>query len=75
MARHKDKDWNLPDRLETWEQVGVAVLEDLRDELRHIRRLMECPNVRAGLLAMQELRNLAKSFWVKKRRRRKRKAA
>lgn len=39
MARHKDGNWNLPERAETWERVNrelanTALLMDIRDELR-----------------------------------------
>lgn len=34
MARHKDTTWNLPDKPETWEQVIVALLMDIRSELK-----------------------------------------
>ncbi len=40
MARHKDVDWNLSDTgagVSTWEEVGVAVLMDIRDRLNVLR--------------------------------------
>lgn len=50
MARYKDRAWNLPDSL-TWEQVHVAMLMDVRDELKALNdelkalnRLLRCPN-------------------------------
>jgi len=37
MARHKDADWCLPGpKLDTWQQVEVAVLMDIRDELKRL---------------------------------------
>lgn len=35
MARHASGNWNLPDAL-TWEQVGIAILMDIRDRLDRI---------------------------------------
>jgi hypothetical protein len=49
MARKKNLDWNLPDTLTTWEQVAVAVLMDIRDELQAIRRLAECHRIPRAL--------------------------
>jgi hypothetical protein len=44
VARHKDADWNLPERLATYDQVEVAVLMDIRDELKRLNRTLSCPN-------------------------------
>jgi len=44
MARHKDGDWKLPDRCADWTQVEVAILMDIRDELKQLNRLLRCPN-------------------------------
>lgn len=47
MARHKDRDWNLPDKAQDWGQVRVALLMDIRDELREVRQrlsVLQCPN-------------------------------
>jgi hypothetical protein len=52
MARHKNSDWQLPGpRIGTWEQVGIAVLMDIRDELQSIGlqqtrllNILECRN-------------------------------
>lgn len=52
--RHKDSIWNVSNErgeVEIWEQVQVAVLMDLRDELKEIahqmrklNRVFQCPN-------------------------------
>lgn len=55
MARHKNVDWNLPDKLEDWGQLRAALLMDIRDELQALRRIMECHNVRGGFEAMQRI--------------------
>lgn len=44
--RHKDTEWSLPETVQTCEQAGVAVLMDIRDELRLIRSVLCCPNAR-----------------------------
>jgi hypothetical protein len=45
--RHKDGDWRLATGAEgdklTWEQANLAVLMDLRDELKALNRLLACP--------------------------------
>jgi hypothetical protein len=43
MARHKDANWNLHDP-PTIEGAAVAVLMDIRDELKELNRLLRCPN-------------------------------
>lgn len=43
MARHRDGDWDLPDDI-SWDKVPVAVLMDIRDELKTLNRLLRCPN-------------------------------
>ena len=44
--RHKDVDWTMPDRMSdgTWEQVGIIVLMDIRDELKLLNAMLRCPN-------------------------------
>ena len=49
MARFKDTDWNLPlgsdgRSVETWEQACLAVLMDVRDELKRLNAALYCPN-------------------------------
>lgn len=36
MARHKGADWNLNAPVKAWEECIVAVLMDIRDELKEI---------------------------------------
>lgn len=40
MPRHKDIDWNLPEKPQDWAQVHTAVLMDIRDRLNVLR----CPD-------------------------------
>lgn len=67
MARHKNAEWDLPGpKIGTWEQIQVAVLMDIRDELQTIRYLLECPNVQAGVIAMARLdKHVRKRFPIK----------
>lgn len=45
MRQHANVDWTLPiPRLETWEQAGIAVLMDIRDELQKLNALLGCHN-------------------------------
>ena len=43
MARHLNADWSLPDICQTWEQVQVAVLMDIRRELVKLNGVLACP--------------------------------
>ena len=48
MARFKDGNWNLPDvngAIATWDAVKIAVLMDIRDELKRLNGLLHCSNV------------------------------
>ena len=61
MARHADKDWNLPidnGRLNQheWVSIHAAILMDLRDELRRIRRVLECRNFQRIPAALNGIR-------------------
>lgn len=61
MARHKNVEWELPDRVQDWQQVAVAVLMDIRHELQAIRRLAECSRIPRALDAVARLdKRLAK---------------
>ena len=62
--RQKDADWLLRKNSDgnfSWDQVNIAVLMDLRDELKAINRKLDCYRVRSALDAMSE-------FGVKLRR-------
>jgi hypothetical protein len=47
-TRHKDADWDLPTlpngRLKDWQYVPIAVLMDIRDELKRLNNVLQCPN-------------------------------
>jgi hypothetical protein len=44
VARHKDVDWRLPDKVQSWTQVNAAILMDIRDELKRLNSLLHCSN-------------------------------
>lgn len=50
MPRFKDREWNLThsvhndDQIYSWDLVPIAVLMDIRDELKQLNRLLHCPN-------------------------------
>lgn len=60
MARHKDSDWNLPDRAQNWEQASVAVLMDIRDELRRVASLLSVLQCRNFLSIPAKLERIAR---------------
>lgn len=57
MARHKDANWNLGDKVTSWEEVAVSVLMDIRDELKHINRRLDCPSTSRAAYAAAESAN------------------
>lgn len=45
--RKKDVNWTVADEegaVPSWERVSVAVLMDIRDELKELNRLLRCQN-------------------------------
>lgn len=62
MARHKNIDWKLPDKLETWDQLNAAILMDIRDELQRLNSLMHCSNVVDGFRALQQINKRMAKF-------------
>lgn len=44
MSKHKNVRWDLPKQVDSWQQVEVAVLMDIRDELQKLNRLLGCSN-------------------------------
>ncbi len=48
--RHKDGDWNIPEKNLNWEHVTCALLMDVRDELKRLNetlQVLRCPNFHA----------------------------
>lgn len=56
MARHKDEYWNLSEPIKTWEEVHVAVLMDIRDELKDLNRLLHCENFKRIPFVLDRIR-------------------
>lgn len=46
-SRYKNRNWNLEDI--NWDQVPIAVLMDIRDELQGIHSLMRCYRIPRAL--------------------------
>jgi len=59
MARHANVSWSLPEKITTYDLVQVAVLMDIRDEIKILRRTIEsavqCPNTIAAVVALKKL--------------------
>jgi hypothetical protein len=43
MSRHANTEWELPEKV-SWECANLAVLMDIRAELRSLNRLLGCQN-------------------------------
>jgi hypothetical protein len=67
MARHKDVDWTLPDKLATWDQVNTSILLDIRDELKSLNALLHCQNFQQ---IPQVLRGIRRKIPTPRRKRR-----
>lgn len=69
MARHKDTEWTLAEEGLTggltWEQVGIAVLMDIRDELKRLNAAIYCQN---ALAIPALLRNIDRNTKPKRKR-------
>lgn len=65
-TRHKDANWQLPEKAEDWTQVQTAVLMDIRDELKELNSKLNCYRVRRMLDAVQRIdTRLAKRIKLK----------
>lgn len=66
-ANRIDVDWVTTENNFTWEQVTVEVLQDIREELRTLNRLLRCPNFLAIPAKLDRIsRNTAKPKRKKK---------
>lgn len=67
MARFRNVDWDIPAgdsgrAPKTWEQVQVALLMDIRDELQTLNNVFRCPNALAIPKLLREIkRNTTKT--------------
>lgn len=67
MARHRNIDWSFPENLTTWDEVHCAVLVDIREELRRLNSLLNCPNFVAIPRKLERIaRNTTKKRRAKK---------
>lgn len=67
-TRLRNMNWapgNAEGGADNWEQAKIAILLDIRDELQRIRGSIECPNVRKGFIAMQQLNHHIKAHGAK----------
>lgn len=72
----KSRDWETTaPHTATIEQMHTAALLDIMQSLRAILDLMRCQNVSRGLMSMQALERLAREFWVRPTKRKKKKKA
>lgn len=62
MRKHKDVEWTMPERMSdgTWEQVGIIVLMDIRDELKRLNTLLCCPNFTRILATLDAIKTNTK---------------
>jgi hypothetical protein len=72
MARHKNANWNLSEKPTLWDELVVAVLMDIRDELQSINHKLGCYRLPR---ALDDMNSFAKEIRRKQRSRRKRKPA
>lgn len=64
--RHANAEWNLPNPVADWTQAQVAVLMDIRDELKRLNALLHCHNCVA---IPQKLDAIVKNTTKKRRKR------
>ena len=62
MARFANVEWELSQGTnggpKTLEQVNIAMLMDIRDQLQQLNRTLGCPNVAKGFRALQRIARL-----------------
>lgn len=76
MARHKDANWTLPeDTSVSYDEAQLAVLMDIRDELKRLNTVLQCPNFIAVPAKLDAIdRNTSRTEKNTRRRTRRRKA-
>ena len=54
LGRNKNRDWTdiAPNH---WDRVPIAILQDIRDELQVLNRIMQCSNVSHGFRALAKI--------------------
>lgn len=51
LGRHKNRDW-ASEAANEWRFVHLTILQDIRDELQALNRVMQCSNVARGFKAL-----------------------
>lgn len=54
LGRHKNRDWAWEAPNE-WQHVNLCILQDIRDELQALNRVMQCSNVARGFQALSKM--------------------
>lgn len=70
--RRKDLNWTVAnEKGETlsWEEVQVAVLMDIRDELKRLNNVLQCPNFIAVPAKLEHIRTELKQIRLQTRKR------
>jgi len=60
VARNKDRDWNSGETNITMDGAQLAVLMDIRDELKAINRILHCSNTLAAFYALPNVLKVAR---------------
>jgi hypothetical protein len=75
--RQKDANWivtNADGTVTSWEQVQAAVLMDIRDELKRLNNVLQCPNFIAVPSKLDAIKSELRQVRLNTRKRRKLKA-
>jgi hypothetical protein len=68
MASHANKNWNLPDAVD-WGHVRVALLMDIRGELRAINSKLSCHRIQRMFGTIERIdKRLAKKIPMKEKK-------
>lgn len=54
LNRQRNRDW-ASDAPDEWQYVHLNILQDIRDELQALNRLLRCHNVRVGFSALEKI--------------------
>jgi hypothetical protein len=55
MARHKNENWSLNDRINSCDEASIAILMDIRDELQALNAKLSCFRVAKALDAIHAM--------------------
>ena len=54
LGRQKNRNWAV-DAPDNWQNVPIVILQDIRDELQALNRVMQCSNVSRGFQALSKI--------------------